>query len=687
MDVHPLDSLSMALRRWFIGAPLLLPLVGVVGYLLGGQWCCLMLAAMVVPHLLRLRRIFFCVLLCVGIAWVHESLQQRNNDWLREQLEAQGNLVLVGDVERKLSKGCILDTGFNGVRVVLRGDTPWRTGDRVMVTVVEQNTNHLGVEGMFDNEAWMASQGLAANLRVLRGEYLGRSCSWHTVMGFAESVRQHLTRALMPAGTEDDPRRQVLCALALGDKSLAEQDTLNVFKRGGCLHAFAVSGLHVGIVAGFLYALAYIFRLRSRTRSVLVLTVVGAYVLVTGLAVPAMRAYFMIALAVLGLELRRRVSLLNIWSFAALSLLLVCPWQLKNAGFVLSFAVYAGIALGVRCCMKESPWFAPDAYLPVRLYSRWQMYVCRMDYALRGCIVVSLSAWLVSLPITLAFFHTITPYSYLTNIAITPILPWVMGLGLLASVLGWVPYLGAGIQWCALQGSTLLIGVTNFFGGLPWSYIPAVAPQPEQAAMVCDLGYGETMTVLGNPGVVIGCGSTGTARFSSEPALFFSGYSPAAVLTTKQDSGSAVLKKTWPHIRLISTQKMAKSMSLSTAAGEFTVFPPPQGISKSVRNNTQPVVLWKKEKHAVLYIGNADALTVEALPESVWEGVSVVILGYNVDLPVDVAPLMRKLNGGKCILLPHAPQPTLQDRQADVELLRVGEEKAVLNFTLHPSGN
>lgn len=680
----PEDTLRVALRRLFMGAPLFLPLAGVVGCLQGGQWWALSLAAVVSAHLLQLRRIFICILLCIGIAFLHDSLQQRNINLLQEQIVSSGSVELEGTVERMLNKGCILSTGVNGVRVVLRGDTPWHTGDRVRVTAVEQPLQEAAVEGMFDTKSWMKSQGLAANLRVLRGEYLGRSVSWYALLGAAESVREHLTQTIAPPGTEDDARRQVLCALALGDKSLAEQETLNIFKRGGCLHAFAVSGLHVGIVAGFLYTLAYLGHLSPRTRTVLVLTVVGVFVIVTGLAVPALRAYLMIMLVLLGLELRRRVSMLNIWSFAALLILLVSPWQLHNAGFVLSFAVYAGLGIGVRLCMNDGPWFAPDAYLPRRLYSRVQRFVCRFDFAFRGCVVVSLSAWLVSLPITMAFFHSITPISYLTNIAISPLLPFVMGAGLLSALTGWIPYLGAAVHWCALQGSALLIAVTEFFAGMPMSYLPAVAPQPQDAVMVCNLGYGESVTVLGNPGVVIGCGSPGTAGFRTEPSLFFSGFTPVALLTDRRDAGSYVLKNTWPELHVIDGETLNHYLHMKTTAGEFLITPPPQGISLAIRRATQPLVLWKHGKRSVLYIGNADSLTLEALPDSLWEDVGAIILGHNEDFPVDIPQLLRKMSQGKCILLPNAPEIPADAVAPGIELLRVTDEKPLLRFTLQP---
>jgi hypothetical protein len=51
--------------------------------------------------------------------------------------------------------------------------------------------------------------------------------------------------------------------------------------------------------------------------------------------------------------------------------------------------------------MKEKPWFGPDDYIPISLRTRGEMRWSYAELALRGDIIVSLSAWLVSVPIML----------------------------------------------------------------------------------------------------------------------------------------------------------------------------------------------------------------------------------------------------------------------------------------------
>ena len=680
MEEYSLKRLAIKhLRR----APLALPLVGVVGCLLGGQWWVLVVLALAIAALLKLRRILICLILCTAIATVHDSVLARNASLLHRQLSNAGSVELSGTIERKLTHGCILNTGLNGVRVVLRGDIPWHTGSVIRCTAIEQPVQEALLEGMFDTGNWMKSQGLAANLRMVHGEFERYSVSYYSLLGFAESVRRHLVANIMPPGTENDDRRQVLCALALGDKSKSEQPVLNIFKRGGCLHAFAVSGLHVGIVTGMLYALAYISGVNPRGRTILVLIIVGVYVLVTGLAVPALRAYLMISLALLGLELRRRVDPLNIWSLAALLILLLQPWQLMNAGFVLSFTVYAAIGIGVSVCMKEGPWFAPDSYLPIREYSKRDDRLRHFDAVLRGVIIVSLSAWLVSLPITAAFFHTITPYSFLTNIAISPILPIVMSFGLLTALFGWIPFLGNVLNWLALQSCSLLIAIVQFFGGLPMAYLPTTQQAEADVGMVCHAGYDNCFAVLGNPGLVIDPGDRTAVHFQTEPALFFGGFRPSAVLLTHSDKAARhaceLLKESWSQLCIIRGDELRRQQRLSTEAGIFDIYPAPLDISRRNERNVAPIVRWKSPSgRIVLFIGHAASITCHSVPESELRA-HVIVLGYNPDFPIDIQTFLEISGATECILLPGVPDEWRENKPEGVEIKAV-EENAPLHF-------
>ncbi|MBO5684382.1 MAG: ComEC/Rec2 family competence protein [Akkermansia sp.] len=634
------------LRRWVQGAPLFLPLVAVCGAIAGSWWWSLAVVAVLVALGCRLWRIAICTLLCAAVAGLHALRLEEKVHEFCEQAEQNEVVELRGTVERTLRRGCVLSTGWGGVRVVLRGNTLYTPGDLVQVRAQWTAPRPAGVRGVFDSAAWMLGQGIAASLDIVESQKLEKPLSLRTIQHWGLCIREKLAQRLMPPGVQQDPARQVLCALVLGDKSGAEAETMEDFRNGGCLHAFAVSGLHVGLVSGILWSLLRVLRVRPVVIRPLLLVSVGMYVLMTGCAVPAIRAYVMLAVLLLGHILQRRVSLLNTWSFAALVLLVPEPCQLYNAGFLLSFGVYAAICLATRLCTREKPWFGPDDYIPVSLRTRGEMRWSYAELALRGDVIVSLSAWLVSVPVMLYFFHSANTSSFLTNIAITPILPIVMFLGLLCLCTAGIPWLGGACALLAQKSAALLLAVVAWFGELPYAYLPAQPPAPEHSLLVQGTGYGGCFTMLGNHGLLIDCGNEATAELTTVPALFHAGYKPAALLLTssrvRDGGGAAVLQRMWPQLPVIRAAELpAEGLVLETQAGRFSVYPD----TRSHTPGQPPVVVWESPAGRVLYIGNASYTASQPFMET---KADVIVLGEHPRQPVQ----MSDIDAARVLLLP-----------------------------------
>lgn len=624
------------LRREILSAPLFLPLVAVCGAIAGGWWCCLALVAVMLAALCRLGRIALCTLLCALVAGLHTGLLEQRAAVFVSQAEEAHVVELAGTVERSLHRGIVLNTGWNGVRVLVSGNTPFTPGDEVKLRAAWREEEPISVPGVFSRTNWMRGQGITCAMDYIEGQKCGKPLSLRTLQYWGLQMREKLVQRLMPPGTEQEAARQILCALVLGDKEEADAEIMAAFRLGGCLHAFAVSGLHVGLVSGILWLLFRLLRVRPLVVRPLLLLSVGVYVLMTGCAVPAIRAYLMLAVLLLGYMLRRRVSLLNTWSFAALLILMVDSSQLYNAGFLLSFGVYAAICLTLAVCLKESAWFGPDAYIPVTLRTPWEMRVWRLELGVRGAVVVALSAWLVSIPITLAFFHSANCSSFLTNIAITPLLPVVMFCGLLHLCLGVLPWVGIATAWAALKSAALLLSIVAWFGELPYAYLPAQKPAPLHTLLVQGTGYGNSFTMLGNHGLLIDCGTESTAISKTVPTLFHSGFTPAVLLVSTPLShsggGSLVLQRMWPQLQVLHAHELPpEGVVFETQAGKYTIIPPPPAFQRRQAMNHHPVVLWESPAGLVLYVGQAAYAAFAAVPEV---KADVCVLGAHGRQPV-----------------------------------------------------
>lgn len=651
-------ALASVFRRILLRSPLFLPLLAVVGSLLGGLFWCVAVFALLTAAVLKLWRIGIAVLLCALLAILQQERQHHAASTLQDYLSAHTVVELHGTVVRQLSSGCVIQSNWKDAKVVVRGKhVSWRVGDYVRFRAESRPLRPPLLPGMFDASRWMQQQGVAVDLNLVQGEYLAHPFSWASVCGMAAAVREALAERLMPVGTETDARRQVLCALVLGDKTRAEDETMLDFRKGGCLHAFAVSGLHVGLLAGLLWGFLRLCRVRVGVARIIILLLCGLYIVMTGLAVPAVRAYMMAAIVLGGAILHKRVSLLNTWCFAALLILLPQPYQIYNAGFQLSFIVYAAICVGIRFSLRESPWFGPDAYIPYRIRTQAERRLSSFELTLRGVIIISLWAWLVSLPITIAQFHTLNTHSFITNILISPILPLVMATGLLAMLFGFIPLIGPLLSAAALYSAQMLIGVVSLCGALPAAYLPALPPQPVEKILLISTGYGESACMLGNGGLLIAGGNAQAAHFTIEPAVFHAGFTPTGVLLPKPSARraemAAVLTDAWPRLCVIDAVELKTKTDLVTKAGVFSIYPAPSTLPRKPMQNVSPVVVWQRAKSRVLYIGDASALTFESIPEDERKA-DILILGYNKRMPVADAETIRSVGAATIILLPFA---------------------------------
>lgn len=145
-------------------------------------------------------------------------------------------------------------------------------------------------------------------------------------------------------------------ALALGDtRTLADADW-ELLRATGLTHLIAISGFHVGLVAGFFALLgAALWRLFPalgtvvpRPQAAAAAAFLGAlgYAAVAGFALPTVRTVLMIAVAVAARLWRRPLRISESLALAAIAIVLVDPLALLSAGFWLSFG---GVAWLLWC--------------------------------------------------------------------------------------------------------------------------------------------------------------------------------------------------------------------------------------------------------------------------------------------------------------------------------------------------
>lgn len=137
-------------------------------------------------------------------------------------------------------------------------------------------------------------------------------------------------------------------ALASGDRSFLSQADQEALRRAGLAHLLAISGLHIGIVGGLVFALVWRglaliepLALRysvKKPAAAAALMVCGAYLVLSGASVSTQRAYVM-ALVFFGAVLFDRAALTQrSLAIAMIIIIVMAPWSVLTPGFQMSFA-------------------------------------------------------------------------------------------------------------------------------------------------------------------------------------------------------------------------------------------------------------------------------------------------------------------------------------------------------------
>jgi competence protein ComEC len=204
--------------------------------------------------------------------------------------------------------------------------------------------------GGIDSERHALMQRIAASGYVRNPETARRLQPAQGINAWRERMSQRIARAV------PQPSSRFIRALAIGDtRGLGDTDW-ETLRASGLTHLIAISGFHVGLVAGFFALLANglwrclpLFGRRvPRAQAAAVAALAGAalYTAVAGFALPTVRTMLMIAVVVVALLSRRVQRAADALALAVIAVLLVDPLAILGAGFWLSFA---GVAWLVWC--------------------------------------------------------------------------------------------------------------------------------------------------------------------------------------------------------------------------------------------------------------------------------------------------------------------------------------------------
>jgi len=334
----------------------------------------------------------------LGFSWAAWCAQQRLADALPAEWEGR-NIAVVGvvaglpqaydrgvrfefDIERVLTPGARVPQ-----HIVLswwgtpaRDDRPatfpsLEPGERWLLTVRLKRPHGTANPHGFDYEAWLFERNLRAAGYVRPKTARERLATMvHEPRYWVERARGAI-RSRIQAALPDAPYAGVIAALAIGDQRAIPPEQWQTFTRTGVNHLMSISGLHVTMVSGLVFALVYgLWRRIPRLTlalPALKAAAVGAlgaallYALLAGFAAPAQRTVYMLAVVAAALWLGVIESASVVLCVALLVVVVIDPWAVLAPGFWLSFGAVAVIMYVTAGRIGREHWLASWARVQI----------------------------------------------------------------------------------------------------------------------------------------------------------------------------------------------------------------------------------------------------------------------------------------------------------------------------------
>lgn len=401
--------------------------------------------------------------------------------------ELEGVIAKISPLEGGKAKRVILENviiGDETLRVRLksyhfRGDN-WRIGDRILVKAALMAPSGPVMPGGFDFSQKAYFEGISAV-----GYTLGQAKLLEAGSG-NEDVIEHFRMTIADSLYDTMAPRHagVAHALLTGERAGIKSEDSEAFRRSGLAHLLAISGLHIGMVAGCVFffvrlTLALIPQCALRYpikkwAAICAIMVAFCYMLLAGATVPTVRAFIMTSLVLLAVIMDRSALNMRLVALAALFVMITTPEAVIGPSFVMSFAAVAALIVFYRDIGRK--WLVnANAYRPA----------LRPLYYLFGIIVTSIVATLATAPFSILYFNRFAMYSVLSNILAMPVMAFiVMPFGLLGTLMTKLE--SASHFWVIMEwGIAHILTIAEAISAYDYASVPFASFDTLETILIC----------------------------------------------------------------------------------------------------------------------------------------------------------------------------------------------------------
>lgn len=242
-------------------------------------------------------------------------------------------------------------------------------------------------------------------------------------------------------------------ALLIGWQEDVDDETKRAYQKLGITHLFAISGLHIAILAFLFYECLIRLHIRREMATVLLMVSLPVYAVLAGGAPSVWRAVAVVELVMLS-RLKGRLAVDDALAISFIGFVWMGPWVIYQIGFQLSYLATASLVYSSRFLQSEHIWWKKSFYVT---------FLCQ----------------LMVYPLLLYHFYELSLSSFIVNLFYVPLFSFLIlpiNIGLL--LLTFIPLPLSNLIFACYEPFRLLItNLTFFLESLPYQmWIPGKPP-------------------------------------------------------------------------------------------------------------------------------------------------------------------------------------------------------------------
>lgn len=268
----------------------------------------------------------------------------------------------------------------------------------------------------FNYKKWLNRNKIYATSYVTSVKKVGADSSFLMKMYYLPLYLRDYFELEIEKFIKEPQSLKIAKSILIGVRSDFDQELLDAYSNTGTIHILSVSGLHFGVLIGFLgWILNLIFPKKPKLNFFLKQSLSFLYALITGFSPPVFRSFLMFLFLDIQKVSNIKTSSFNLLFLSATVILLYDTTQLFDIGFILSYAAL----LGIMIFYNKFLWKIQFKYRLLNMV--WEA----------TCVMTA--AWIFTTPFTVYYFHKMTLFGILSNYIVLPIaiISMYLGFGLM----------------------------------------------------------------------------------------------------------------------------------------------------------------------------------------------------------------------------------------------------------------